>query len=285
MGQVIDLPGDNHKRSSPQAPKDQCRSSRIAPAPNPRLSRSVEYGIAILELFSSGNCALGIAEMAAILGISRSTTHRYAISLVALGYLEQDPKRKYRLSARAGGPGWAAMGAIRNQVPARAALKTLRDETGHTVSMGVLDRTRVIYVERLFGHRREQYLIDMDMGVGAAVPVYCTAIGKALLASCSRAEIREILGELQLVPYGPNSIIVKSKLAAELDEIDVREPVLSDEEFIAGSRSIALLIPRPANEDPLAIELTAPSGTYTREHLVKDMGPRLKQTARLIAAG
>ena len=200
-------------RSGPPVP-------RIRQDPDPRLSRSLEYGIAILESFSHEHQALGIAEMADIVGISRSTTHRYAMTLVVLGYLEQDPKRKYRLSRGAAGPGTAAIGAMRRQIPARAVLEELREQTGHTVSMGVLNGARVIYIHRLLGHRAGQYAIDCDIGVGANVPVHCTAIGKVLLASLSDAERRELLGGLKLTRHGPSSTTDKKKLAKFISEIE-----------------------------------------------------------------
>jgi IclR family transcriptional regulator, pca regulon regulatory protein len=271
------------RKADGKEPRRSHSSARISPTPDPRMSRSLEYGAAILECFSHDYQVLGIAELADMVGIGRSTTHRYAITLVALGYLEQDPKRRYRLSIQAGGPGRAAIGAIRRQVPARFALEELRSETGHTVSMGVLDRTLVIYVHRLFGHRCGQYIIDMDLGVGATVPVYCTALGRILLASVSAAERRELLVGLQLIPHGPNSILSKVKLAAELDRMNVREPVVSDEELTAGSRSIAVLVPRPATEYPLAIEVTVPSSAYTVERLIQGVGPQLRRTAELIS--
>ena len=221
--------------------------------------------------------------MADIVGISRSTTHRYAITLVALGYLEQDDKRKYRLSALAGDPGGAAIGAIRRAVPARIALEELREEIGHTVSMGVLDGARVIYVHRLLSHRSGQYAIDMDLGVGAHVPVYCTAMGKILLASISDAERRALLDGLDLIAQGPHSITVKSELRAQLDRISSREVVVSDEELLAGARSIAVLVPRPASEHPLALEVTVPSSAYSVKRLLTEIGPRLKRTAKLIS--
>ncbi len=168
-------------------------------------------------------------------------------------------------------------------MPARIALEELRDEIGHTVSMGVLDGARVIYVHRLLGHRSGQYAIDMDLGVGAHIPVYCTAIGKVLLASISDAERRALLAGLDLVPQGPRSITVKSKLGAQLDLISTREAVVSDEEFFAGVRSIAVLVPRPASEHPLALEATVPSSAYSVKRLLAEIGPRLKHTARLIS--
>lgn len=269
-------------KAGTQDPSNSHPPARIGP-PDPRLSRSLEYGIAILESFSREDQALGIAELADIVGISRSTTHRYAITLVALGYLEQNDKRKYRLSTRAVGPGRAAIGAIRRQTPARVALEELRDETGHTVSMGILDGARLIYVHRLLGHRPGQHAIDMDLGVGANVPVYCTAMGKVLLASLSATQRHELLAGLDLIPHGPRSITVKSKLAAELDRIGAREAIVSDEELLGGSRSIAVLVPRPAGEHPLAIEVTVPSSAYTVNRLLKDIGPRLERTARLLS--
>jgi hypothetical protein len=63
----------------------------------PRYSQSLERGLAILRNFTADRPALGIADIADDLGMSRSTTHRYVITLLALGYLEQDSSRKYRL--------------------------------------------------------------------------------------------------------------------------------------------------------------------------------------------
>lgn len=273
--------GDAGKRA--RAPRRGASGPRIKPAPDPRTSRSLEYGVAILESFSGKQQTLGISALSKIVGISRSTIHRYATTLVVLGYLEQDAKRKYRLSTRAASPGGAAVAAVRRQVHARAVLEELREQTGHTVSMGVLDRTRVIYVYRLFGHRPGQYAIDADRGVGANVPVHCTSLGKVLLASLSDAERRELLAGLRLTRHGPNTITDRDALAVELDRISPRSVVVSDEELIRGSRSIAMLVPRPSGEHPLAIDVTVPSAAFTVERLAQQVGPHIKRAARLIA--
>jgi IclR family transcriptional regulator, pca regulon regulatory protein len=256
---------------------------RIKAAPDPRMSRSLEYGVAILESFSRDHQELGIAALSDIVGISRSTTHRYATTLVALGYLEQDTKRKYRLSTRAAGPGSAAIAAVRQQVHARAVLEELRVHTRHTVSMGVLENGRVIYVYRLFAHRLGQHAIDADLGVGASVPAHCTALGKVLLASLSDAERREALAGIQLTRHGPHTITDMRALVAELDRISPRGTVVSDEEMVEGSRSIAMLVARPIGEHPLAIDVTVPSATHTVEQLVKRVAPHLERAARLIS--
>ncbi len=65
---------------------------------DPRLSRSLMRGLSILTCFGPDGGARGIVELASDLGMSPSTAHRYALTLVELGLLERCPKtRKYRL--------------------------------------------------------------------------------------------------------------------------------------------------------------------------------------------
>jgi hypothetical protein len=67
---------------------------------NRRLSRSLLRGLAILTCFGPDEQTLGLMEIAGRLQISASTIHRYVITLVEVGLLEQSPKtRKYSLPA------------------------------------------------------------------------------------------------------------------------------------------------------------------------------------------
>jgi IclR family pca regulon transcriptional regulator len=250
---------------------------------DPRRSRSLEYGTAILQCFSGVHLTLGIADLAEVVGISRSTTHRYAMTLVALGYLEQDSKRKYRLAARAADTGGVAIEVIRSEVRARAVLEELRDELGHTVSMGVLFADRVVYVYRLFGHRRGQFAIDRGIESGASVPAYCTALGKVLMASLSSVERERLLSGLEFQPQGPKAILDRRRLAAAIEQIGAGEAVLCDEEQLAGARSLAVLVPGARGGHTLAIEVTVPAGAYSAGRLIKQAAPRLKRAAKLIA--
>jgi IclR helix-turn-helix domain len=67
---------------------------------DPRLSRSLLRGFSLLAGFGPDGAERGIVELANELGMSPSTAHRYALTLVELGLLERCPKtRKYRLPA------------------------------------------------------------------------------------------------------------------------------------------------------------------------------------------
>jgi IclR family pca regulon transcriptional regulator len=236
---------------------------------DPRHSQGLEFGAALLECFTAERPALGIAEMADTVGLSRSTVHRYAITLLALGYLEQDAKRRYRLSLRAGVPGASAIGALRAEIPAAATiLEDLREQTGHTVSMAALDANRALYIHRFHTHNAGQHEADLNLRVGAHIPLHNTAIGKALLASLSEPEQRQLLATLTLTQTGPNTIANKKALQEELARIRVNGIATCDEEQAPGIRSIAVAITHPGRSHPLAIGITVPACRYTPKRLI-----------------
>jgi len=264
---------------------DKSQPPPLPEATSGRLSSSLLRGVRLLLIFSEERQLLGVAELADLTGFSRPTTHRYARTLVQLGYLEQGLARKYRLASSAADPGAEIIRELRHALCGRGdVLADLRDEIGYTVSMGVLDGTRVLYIHRFFGHRRGQHVIDRELRVGAYVPAYCTALGKVMLASLPDAERRTRVATIHLVPQGPRSTTEQQKLLTELDGVDPRAPTVSDEEFVFGGRSIAILISQAGGKQPMAIDVTVPSDAYTDAQLLKRIGPKLRQAANLISA-
>jgi DNA-binding IclR family transcriptional regulator len=272
---------------------------RLRPAPDPRLSRSLEYGLTMLECFAPDRPALGVAELAQELGLGRSTAHRYARTLVMLGYLHQDGERKYRLAAHAHGPGMAAIDVLRLSVPAREVLAQLREWTGHTVTMAVLHGERALYVQRLLAHGRGQHCCDLDLGVGASVPLHCTALGKALLAALTEDRRYALIASLTLSPQGPKTIRSKRALKREVQAVQASGLAFADEEFAAGVRAIAVPLTLPQTAEPLAaqtaqaatsvparpfaVEVTAPASSASLADLRERVGPLLARAAELIA--
>jgi IclR family pca regulon transcriptional regulator len=159
----------------------------------PRYSQSLERGLAILGCFTPKRPVLGIADIADELGMSRSTTHRYVITLVALGYLEQGASRKYRLGLRVTDLGMSALNSTGLREHAHPYLEELRQRTSYTTSLGVLEGAEVLYVDRVRSFRRGQGKIDLNLHTGSRVPAYCTAMGKLLMAYLPEAEQRDLI--------------------------------------------------------------------------------------------
>ncbi len=268
---------DHHIRT------DDDPAARIKPAPNPRFSRSLEYGLALLESFDSEHHAQQISDLADLLGLSRSTTHRYAQTLFALARLEQDPKRRYRLTHTAADPGTSAIETLRAETPdARGILEKLRDQTGHTVSMATINGSHALYTHRLHAHGPDQYAADLDHGVGAHIPLHSTAIGKALLASLSQTEQKALVSILTLEHEGPKTHKTKKALIDELNQIRTTGIATCDEEQAWGVRSIATHIPRPGRSRPLAISITTPASRHTPQTLTENYTTMLLRAARHI---
>lgn len=259
------------------------REPRIRPEPVTKYSRSLEYGVAMLECFSARRPVLRISELSDILEVSRATTHRYGKTLVELGYLEQDKDRRYRLARSAGGPGIDFINTLRLETPAaRTILEDLREVTGHTVSMGVLEGVRVLYTERLFAHGPGQHEADLGLDVGAYVPAYCTAIGRALMASLSAPDQREVIAELKFKRNGPSAITKRLVLAEQLLAIYAVGFSVFDEERGCGVRSIACAVTRTDRTRPMAISVTVPAKSMSAVAMRTKFGPHVRAAAEKI---
>ncbi len=250
----------------------------------PRFSQSLERGLAILSCFTPERPVLGIADLADELGMSRSTTHRYVITLARLGYLEQGARRKYSLALRVTELGISAMNATGLYEHAHLYLEELRARTGFTVSVAVLDGPEILLVNRLRGGRRGQRLIDLDLAPGSRLPVHCTATGKLLLANLPDQLQRELLVELELTKRAPNTIRSKTALRDELHRVREEGLAVAREELAPGLYAIAGPIRASTGEVTAAAAMTAHSSMISLEELVDALGPHLISTADRISA-
>jgi IclR family pca regulon transcriptional regulator len=251
---------------------------------DPRFSQSLERGLAVLGVFRPARCVLGVSELAEELGMSRSTTHRYVRTLVALGYLEQVAQRKYRLGLRVMDLGMTALTSTPLREHAHPYLLELCERSSFTVSLGVLDGSELLYVDRVRSFRPSQIMRDLDLHPGSRVPAYCTAMGKLLLASLSELEQRELLSVVRLSKRAPNTITRKKVLREELERITVTGLAGSDQELSAGIVAIAVAVRNEAREVVAAVGMAADSSTLSVEGLADALGPHLRAGADRISA-
>ena len=273
-------------RTSPAASKSGVQEPAwsIPSLREPRYSQSLERGLAILGCFTPKRPVLGIADIADELGMSRSTTHRYVITLVALGYLEQGASRKYRLGLRVTDLGMSALNSTGLREHAHPYLEELRQRTSYTTSLAVLDGTDILYVDRVRSFRRGQSSIDLDIHTGSRLPAYATAMGKLLLAELPDTEQRELISQMKLTKRGPNTITSKKALREELEDIHTAGFAVNDQELTKDLYAIAAPIRNDTRETVAAVNLTANTNIITLEELVDALGPHLTTPADRISA-
>jgi IclR family transcriptional regulator, pca regulon regulatory protein len=249
-----------------------------------RFSQSLERGLAVLGCFTPECPVLGISELAEELGMSRSTTHRYASTLVALGYLVQGRRRKYRLGLRVCELGLSAQGSTSLQEHARPYLEELRGRSFHTVAIAVLDGSEILYLDYLPARRRGAHLVDLGLGEGSRQPAYCTAIGKLLMAHLPEGEQRRLITECKLDRRGPGTIVSKGVLRAELARILGDGLAVAEEELAPGLYAIAAPVRCESREVAAAVSMAAHSSMISLGQLVEHLGPHLIATADRISA-
>src|SRR5215213_11008575 len=120
-----------------------------ASRPTKRLS-SVATAIALLKSFSEYESEIGVSSLAKRLGVAKSTVHRLAVTLVSEGMLEQNPENeRYRLGIALFGLGALVRRRMDVSTEARPHLFALRESTGETVHLAVLDRAEIMYIYNL----------------------------------------------------------------------------------------------------------------------------------------
>jgi len=250
----------------------------------PRYSQSLERGLAILACFTSERPVLGIADIAEELGMSRSTTHRYVITLQALGYLEQGSSRKYRLGLRVTDLGMSALNSTGLREHVHPFLEELRQRTGYTASLAVLDGIEILYVDRARSWRRGRREIDSGLQPGSRLPAYCTAMGKVLLAYLPDHVQRELLAQMKLRRNSKNTITAKHALRAELEQVREDGFAVNDEELRPGEYAIAVPVRDESRDVVAAIALAASTDAIALQELIDALAPHLIAMASRISA-
>ncbi len=237
----------------------------------------------VLECFQGEQQSLSLAQLADMLRHVEgpSKVRLYTSVLLAGEYLEQTAAQDYRLGARAGDVALAMLDALPVRWGARKALLRLRERTGYTVSLVVLDGPEAVYLSRMTGSRRGQYAIDERIGVGARLPAHQTAAGKAILAHLRPPQRKRLITELILKYRGSDKTLTKRSLHRECMSI-VRTGFAVSSRAESPQYSIATPLTDRRSAVVAAIEISMPDEEGRREALVETLGPELLSEAKTI---
>lgn len=238
--------------------------------------RSLERGLAAIELLAAAGSTLPLAEIARRLGLHRSTAHHLLQTLVALGWLRQEAEsRGYALSARPyqlTGRRWSAVqiGEI-----AQPLLERLTRETGEGSSVA----TWVDGIVTIAAKREHDGPVRVVQDVGGTRPVYCTAVGKAIAGWLPRAEVLAALARQPMVALTPKTITTVPGFEQELRRIRQAGYAIDDEEQFEGLRCIAMPVFCHTGEVVGSICVVGPKHRMTHQKIASVRAP-LGQLAR-----
>lgn len=185
--------------------------------------------LAVLECLSRRK-SVGLEELSRELGLAKPTVSRFLQTLQGLGYARRDESERWAMTLKAFNVGSRALDHLDLYSAARPVAEELAEQLGETVHMGVREGDSAVYVLKI----ESRYTIRMFSRVGRRIPLYCTAIGKVLLAYSSPDERKEALEGVKLVAFTPNTIISRSVLETELKRVKAQGYARDAEEHEEG---------------------------------------------------
>jgi IclR family transcriptional regulator, acetate operon repressor len=245
---------------------------------NPGLS-SVDNALRLLQLVGDRQ-ALRVAEAADLLGVARSTAHRLLGALRERGFVVQDrPNGAYRPGPALYEAGLAAVNRIDIRRVARPVLEQLRDRTRETASLAVLEGTTVRFVDCAEGPRS----VRVGNRTGITRPAHASAVGKAVLACLSDAELDRRYPGAVLPPAGaPAALTDTAALRAEIGAVRAQGYALNWEESTDGVCAVAVALRDTAGRPLAALGLAAPSSRTGDIAAVRAFAPAVLAGADLV---
>jgi DNA-binding IclR family transcriptional regulator len=170
---------------------------------------------AILDAFTPDDHGVRFIELQRRTGLPKSTLHRLTADLVAARLLDR-VDGEFRLGRHLFELGMRASVERSLLEVATPFMEDLYERTHETVHLGLREGLQVVYVAKLGGHRQAK----APSRLGGRMPLYATAIGKALLAHAPEEVRAQVLGG-RLTRLAPRTITAPRVLERQLAEIIV----------------------------------------------------------------
>ena len=228
--------------------------------------QSVAKAFAVLHAFTPNAPELTITQVAAAAGIDRGTAFRVIHTLAGLGYLAPVPgTRRFWLTLKCLDLGYTALAAGGLRAQSRTVLQPLVPEVADAASLGMLDGSDVVYLER----------VEVELGrqaphrrAGSRTGAYAAALGHAILAWRPPAQARQVLQASERVPLSDRTVTDLERLCARLEEVRARGYAISDGENAFGLRTVAAPVLWPDGTARAAISLTVRAARQELEPFV-----------------
>jgi DNA-binding IclR family transcriptional regulator len=216
--------------------------------------QSVDRALAILELLA-GRSELGVTEIAAELGVHKSTAFRLVTTLEQHRLVEQLGERgKYHLGfglVRLAGAMTARLDLARE---ARPVCRRLAVELNETINLAVRDGDAAVNVSQEQGAAT----VSIQNWIGQRTPLHATSSGKVLLAWMAEDALAPLLAG-KLKPHTSRTVTDPEQLRAELGRVRERGWAATAEELEIGLNAVAAPVRGADGEVVAALSASGPS--------------------------
>jgi DNA-binding IclR family transcriptional regulator len=227
---------------------------RVSGMAQPSQVQSVDRALSVLELLAAHG-ELGVTEIAAELGVHKSTAFRLVTALEGRRLVEQVSDRgKYRLGLGILRLAAATTGRLELSREGRDICEHLAKECNETVNLAILDDGAAVNVLQELG---DASVASRDW-IGRRTPLHATSSGKVLLAHTSD-RIRDAALAAPLEAFTPRTVTDASRLSDELGRARTAGWASTDEELELGLTALAAPVRDGSGRVVAAISVSGPS--------------------------
>ncbi|MCP4416869.1 MAG: IclR family transcriptional regulator [Chloroflexi bacterium] len=242
--------------------------------------KTLARGLRVFMAFTPERPEASLTDISALLEVDPSTASRFAYTLETLGFLERDKETKlYRVSPKTYALTTSLSGPRNLRKVSLPFMEDLRDTTGETVVLGVRDAAEMSVIEVV---ETKQALAPRGW-VGGRVPIYCSALGKSVLAHLPHEEVIRLLDTVSLTPYTRNTLTNRMDFLANLEKTRERGWSVNQEEFTVGIVSVGAPIFSGDREVSGAICIDIPTVRIADEHFLEQIASKVVHMAKAIS--
>lgn len=224
--------------------------------------QSVERIFQLIESLAAHPAGAGLQRLAQDTGLAKSTVHRLLASLVSLGYAAQDENGRYRLTLKMFELSSGIVNSMDIMDVAKVHLERLAQRTGEAVHLVIRDGQDIVYI-----YKTESGPMRMSSRVGLRSPLYCTGVGKAILATLPADEVEQIWQHTTPQKLTAHTIVEFDALQAQLTEVRTNGYAIDDEENELGVRCVAVAIPGVGGRADSAFSISGLAPYMTPERI------------------
>jgi DNA-binding IclR family transcriptional regulator len=233
--------------------------------------QSLDRGLSILDYLADhpqGEASL--SELTGFLELDKSAVFRMLKTLEQRRFVAFDGAANiYRLGAGV----YRLAAATEQHTPlfeiSAPHLKRINLATNEDTHLAIRSENSVVFLAR----QGSREIIGVNTHIGRREPLYCTAIGRALLANLPELELHHVLDTTKLVQLTPKTLVKKSALLKELARVREQGHAIDDEERKEGVYCIASPVFNRRREVIASIGISG---------LKERMKPRIPQFVALI---
>ena len=241
--------------------------------------QSIDRALSILEVLSDYSEGLGVTEISEQVNLHKSTVYRLLTTLIYKGYVVQDAEtNKYGITLKLFELGSKKVESMDLLSVSKEYTKKLMESVNEVVHLVVREGSEIVYIDKVEANNT----IMMASTIGKRSPMYCTSVGKAILAHLPEKKVKEIWDNSKIVKYTDYTITDFEELKTELEDIRQKGYAVDNEENEMGVRCIGVPIFNRHGKVEAAISISGPAIRVT-ESKISNFSIKVMNTASLIS--